>query len=176
MNIIEIPNVVGDNYQDKMEALVSSVNWKWCYLPDVTFCQDSEVEVPGFAHLLYDKQSGYESTELSFFYPLALEVASKANQRLYEFIRMKIGLLLPGRDQPNNRHIDFPFPHTTAIYYVSDSDGDTVFYDGCDIIHRCKPEKGKAVVFDGSIYHASSCPINYNRRFVINLNFRDEKH
>lgn len=176
MDILEIPNVVGDNYQDKMEALVSSVNWKWCYLPDVTFCQDSEVEVPGFAHLLYDRNSEYESPELSFFYPLALEIASKANQKLSEFIRMKVGLLLSGRDQPNNKHRDFLFPHTTAIYYLSDSDGDTVFYDGCDIIHRCKPEKGKAVVFDGSIYHASSCPINYSRRFVINLNFIDEKH
>jgi hypothetical protein len=176
MKIIEIPDVVGDNYQHKIEALVSSLNWKWCYLPDVTFCENKDKEIPGFSHLLYDIQTNYESSELSFFYPLALEIASKVNEKVFNFIRMKVNLLLPGNLGPNNKHVDFDFKHTTAIYYVSDSDGDTVFYNGDEEILRCTPQKGKAVVFDGSIVHASSCPINYNRRMVINLNYINEEH
>ena len=67
--------------------------------------------------------------------------------------------------------MDFDFPHTTALYYVNDSDGDTLFFnDNLEIVNRVKPEKGKLIIFDGSIYtHRPVLPPT--NRIVINFNY-----
>ena len=64
------------------------------------------------------------------------------------------------------------YPHYNAIYYVNDSDGDTVIFNETNkdysedfgvmkenkftVKQRITPEKGKVVVFPGHYYHASS--------------------
>ena len=70
-------------------------------------------------------------------------------------------------------HVDYEEQGiTTALYYVNDSDGDTVFFDDTyNIVQRIKPEKGKGVIFDNLIYHASTCPQVHNTRMVINFNY-----
>ena len=72
-------------------------------------------------------------------------------------------------------HIDFYFPHKVLLYYVHDTDGDTIFYDKFNNeykeIYRVTPKKGSAVVFDGSIYHASTTPNLHQRRIAININY-----
>jgi hypothetical protein len=76
-------------------------------------------------------------------------------------------------------HTDFTTPHMTMIYYVNDSDGDTVFfeemYTGVDInkktvSKRVTPKKNKCVLFDGLRYHTGSVP-SKNNRIIININF-----
>ena len=172
MKIKEIDNCIGWNYADKIEALVTSLNFPWYYLEDITYVNDNtSVKVPGFSHLLYDRMNRYEGRDLAFLSPLLFHIAQ---DEVREFVRMKISMLLKSdRTEPNNKHIDHSFPHTTILYYVSDSDGDTIFYNGDEIIHRVTPKKGKAVIFDGLIYHASSCPQSYSRRYTINMNYRN---
>jgi hypothetical protein len=69
------------------------------------------------------------------------------------------------RDNDNN-----PYPHTVALYYVNDSDGDTVFFDKDKetIIHRVPPKKGRLLLFDGTIFHGAGVP-KKNVRAVINI-------
>ena len=57
------------------------------------------------------------------------------------------------------------------IYYVNNSDGDTVIYDNKKLV-RVKPEAGKILMFDGSLYHASSRPTKNKLRKVVNINFK----
>lgn len=172
-DIIEIPNALGSNYADKIEATVTSLHFPWYFLDDVTYVKDINSSTPGFSHLLYDRHTRYEGDKLAFISPSLFQISSLVGDKMMEFIRMKVNLLFPGNLNPNNKHIDFEFPHTTIIYYINDSDGDTLFYDGDSIIHRCKPEKNKAVVFNGLIYHSSTCPINSKKRMVINMNYRN---
>jgi ectoine hydroxylase-related dioxygenase (phytanoyl-CoA dioxygenase family) len=77
-------------------------------------------------------------------------------------------------------HVDADKDHLVFLYYVNDSDGDTIFfnekYDGSKIdnltvMSRVSPESGKAVVFDGRTYHASSSPSIGDYRCVINIDF-----
>jgi hypothetical protein len=95
----------------------------------------------------------------------------------------------------NNVHVDTDKKCYTLLYYVNDSDGDTLFFDKTTkdysyseyntsrflpdwtemqnkiftkIAFRKTPKKGTAVVFDGSIYHASSSP-TMGRRCIINF-------
>ena len=98
----------------------------------------------------------------------------------------------------NNIHVDTDKKCYTVLYYVNDSDGDTIFLNKTtkdfsyekyekmryekdwyenqkeiftEVAFSQKPKKGMAVLFDGSIYHASSTPTK-NKRCVINFNYK----
>jgi hypothetical protein len=63
--------------------------------------------------------------------------------------------------------------YKSLIYYVNDSDGDTIFFnDNLKEIKRVNPKKGKAVLFDSNILHCGSNPINTLNRVVINFIFK----
>lgn len=80
-------------------------------------------------------------------------------------------------------HVDDIEPHMVLLYYVNDSDGDTLLSDrrynvgdtdhGVDgsVVKRVSPKKGRAILFDGSIYHAASIP-KKGLRCVLNFNLQ----
>ena len=65
-----------------------------------------------------------------------------------------------------------------ALYYVCDSDGDTVIYNETKesetytINKSVTPKQGRMVIFDGKLYHAARQPINSNTRCIVNYNLR----
>jgi len=65
-------------------------------------------------------------------------------------------------------HIDMNIPHNVYLYYVCDSDGETVFFENKKIIKKIKPKKGTLVVFDGAIYHTAFQP-KKSKRCIINI-------
>ena len=79
-------------------------------------------------------------------------------------------------------HVDLYYSHVVMLYYVNESDGDTVIYkekyngngeakypSHLTELKRIKPKKGRLVVFDGLHYHASSNPRKNPYRCVINF-------
>ena len=78
----------------------------------------------------------------------------------------------------DSAHIDIycNFDFIVALYYVCDSDGDTVIYNETEqsetytIKSSITPKQGRMVIFDGSLYHAAEQPINSNTRCVVNYN------
>jgi len=95
-----------------------------------------------------------------------------------ELIRGRLSLQLPryGTKEPipSSPHKDLDYPHYVVIYYVTDSDGDTIFYDDNENeIKRVSPKKGRVLFFDGSLLHGgSSCTKNI--RCFLNYNFTIE--
>jgi hypothetical protein len=94
--------------------------------------------------------------------------------------RLKANLMLntPGPAH-NPPHVDSFSAHTTVIYYINDSDGDTVFFDrrggeamdkSAKIVARETPKAGDFLVFDGDLFHASSLPARSGLRCVLNFN------
>lgn len=71
---------------------------------------------------------------------------------------------------PHPDHRDPSFK--TCLYYVNDSDGDTLFFDDKDkCIARTPPVKGTGIVYPSSVVHAGSTPIEHETRVVINMIF-----
>ena len=64
-----------------------------------------------------------------------------------------------------------PDTFTTAVYYVNDSDGDTLFFDSdMNIVKRVTPKKGRLALFDGTIFHAKEPSRKQDFRAVVNIN------
>jgi hypothetical protein len=75
-------------------------------------------------------------------------------------------------------HVDSLSQHSVLIYYVNNSDGNTVFFDrevGQDktdytIIQEVEPKKGRFLLFDGKHYHAAKFSLLTDVRININFN------
>ena len=69
-------------------------------------------------------------------------------------------------------HIDLGDENITCIYYVNDSDGDTVLYKKYKIYKKITPKKGRFLFLKGSMLHSAGYPFKNQVRCVINFNFK----
>jgi hypothetical protein len=98
-----------------------------------------------------------------------------------QMIRIKANLLVRSANtapRPFTPHVDLPQPHLVLIYYVNDSDGDTVILDktypdwaNAAVLHSVAPKKGRAILFDGRHYHCGTLPAKHDTRIVLNYDF-----
>ncbi len=115
-----------------------------------------------------------------------LDEFSKVGLDKTKLLRVRAGLFFKNpSDTPHVCHVDAKVPHTTAVYYVNDCDGDLVIYDETyqsnpwkkpevpTEIYRFNPSQGKLAIFDGRHYHSSSYPTQKPLRLAITFNFLD---
>lgn len=87
--------------------------------------------------------------------------------------------LLRNKKSHSFPHIDFKKKHLVLLYYVNESDGDTIIFDQIKKNKRIasvSPKKGRLLVFDGDHYHASSSPQKSDCRIIINTNILNKLH
>ena len=90
------------------------------------------------------------------------------------FLQLPINFKGEREDTP---HVDIVGDHFVMLYYVCDSDGDTIIYneqvksDSYTIQKRITPKQGRVVLFDGSYYHTAEQPLN-NIRCVVNYDLK----
>jgi hypothetical protein len=85
-------------------------------------------------------------------------------------------------DSYNTPHVDLDHPHLVLLYYVNDSDGDTIIFSrkyGEDkseykIEFQLTPKAGRFLLFPGEYYHTGRHPINSDVRLIINYNILAE--
>jgi hypothetical protein len=188
MDIVILDDVIPPSYQDYLEHLLldnSDLPWFLIRnLNEVTSNQDS-FTVPGLS--IQSISDGQDHGILSMvFRCLAFSLAEKINVSIKEIVNARTFLQLPGGNLneivPRQYHVDYVKPHKVLLYYVNESDGDTIIlkqrfpfsYNKIsglltgDIIHTISPKKGRVVLFDGSHFHSSSIP-STRPRCVINL-------
>jgi hypothetical protein len=188
-----IENVIPAGYADAIEYDLMKSKFPWYYIDDVTGGGYSNNS--GFAHVAYDY--GVPPSDWHpFIKPIVYSIAEANGKPLTQLFRIRVGLLMPTVNlvtEFNAPHVDFLWPHYTACYYATDSDGDTVLFDKMlsdvgqtltdEIVHdyakntefnvvaRCAPKKGTVCIFDGQRFHSSSKPKHHDRRLVITINY-----
>lgn len=143
-----------------------------------------------------ESQSGMAANIFSFdginndiLIGLCLPLIAKATDILGDktkLERIRAGMFLRGNGL-HKPHVDYFSKHYTLLYYVNDSDGDTYLFneiatpgntfhypESFSLQDRISPKKGRAVIFNGLIYHSSSYPENHSSRMAININLLAE--
>lgn len=109
---------------------------------------------------------------------MLFQFAERANFSFKNIYRIKANLHLRDNsytdEQYNSIHCDNDGPHWSLIYYVNDTDGDTIFFNSNEIIDRVSPKKGRILLFDGGILHASQPPKKTINRCILNINIQKQ--
>lgn len=188
-NIVKVNNVLPEHLANNILNMCYGNNFPWFYLNDTLYpelsSKNTHTDAYGFFHMVdYDGSTSVWNEEvgktLKPMHELILSAIpffqEKFNFQYKKITRIKIGLQtkISNESKTFTPHIDSPKPHVVVIYYVNDSDGDTVFYSAgnrSSEIDRLSPQKNSAVFFDGSTHHAGSSPAKHARRIVINFLF-----
>lgn len=178
-NILVQENFLPSSFHNELLQIVDKENsFPWFFLEHVSGIKSNDsYKQYGFSHILYDKKDEFYSQYFNIFYPIKFFIESKFNLRIKEMLRFRLGLNLnisENKSIVHSAHRDFNFDHYVFLYYLNECDGSTIFYlDNKEI--EVEPSANKAVLFDGSIFHSSSTPVNYSKRIALNINFILEK-
>ncbi len=170
MLIYEIDNVIPAHQQDEIEKQM--LHWQhefpWYHYANTNHIdnQTRAGDSPQFIHGLLRGR-----IPLSKFSRIPFGIMETLGVRPDQFLRAKANMIVQeAAAKIHPPHIDDPSDHYAFIYYVVDSDGDTCFFEGETIIRQVAPKKGRGVLFNGHIPHASSTPTQHSKRIVINFN------
>jgi hypothetical protein len=132
-----------------------------------------------FSHVVaVDGQGDSPLTEKSML--LAENICSSFDLGSLEVTRIRLGMMTKTpRPYTHNPHVDYPFPHLTALFYLTTCNGPTVLYDQkfpndsfLKTQQLVQSEENKVVIFDGLQYHASTTQTDKKQRIVMNINFK----
>ena len=163
----------------------------WYYTSDIT---DATHEGPfqgrfGFSHQYVNPEEGIISDFHNLFLGLIKNSCKKINVKKVDVLQGRSFLSTPAnipKDDVDTPHVDLVAPHFVMLYYVCDSDGDTIIYnektkfDDCGpddemkftMKKKVSPKQGRVVLFDGRHFHTAEQP-NHNLRCIVNYDLRD---
>lgn len=202
---IILDDLIDEDFQNQIEDCLFDCNWK--YFSDLVLGSKTECKYREFYNpLTYDICPSFNADLLNVsnkkifekIYPLIQICCKKIKfdilkiERCYSSVRA----FIPNRTKKDTIHVNRDVPHLVMLYYVNDSDGNTILYDktiddipfeehypdehyDLNITHSITPKKGRVLFFDGRHYHAPSSP-SKSMRCVITLdlfgNFQDNSY
>lgn len=189
--IFVIDNIIPISYQEELKSVMLSNNFSWFYINDITNANSEyNNNAPAFSHqLVIDElvNSSFWSAVSCIPHFIAQHVNVNFKKVIQARSFMQLSLNPKNiKDKVDLLHIDSDKSHYVIIYYVVDSDGDTIItskkYDAkkgkevnlkvenLEVIKTITPKQGRAVIFDGAYYHTAKQPENSSVRCIINFN------
>jgi len=189
-----IDNFLEPSYYNLVANAVEGLRWD--YVANIAGPERNDLKIShqGFSHYIFR-----DNTQLSEVYPLMLPMLENirhiANNK-YCYRARAAMTLQTGERQVHDHHVDMGHKHNSAIFYINDSDGDTILYnEECPVntasTHdpsvkrpklddltecvRIRPRANRLVIFEGNYWHTGESPLDHARRVIINMNFGDEK-
>lgn len=182
IEFLVIDDFISEHNRNDLESFFTSNQFPWLLTTDAISGQSGSKNTVGFYHTFF-----YDEKILSPFYhklDTLIDSFKYINLDIKKLFRCRAGLFLNDNKGRNHEcHVDAAFEHITAVYYVTDSDGDLIIHNETvkqypfvkpEILstkHSVRPKKGKLVVFDGCHYHSTSYPCMHDLRIAITLNF-----
>tara|TARA_R100001480_G_scaffold111364_1_gene112461 strand:+ start:127 stop:681 length:555 start_codon:yes stop_codon:yes gene_type:complete len=180
MEIKVIDNFANIQEQLQIINLVKEKGDQYQFTDSTVFdCEKTKftVDYPCFAKLIF---ASNPSCKIDYdFFPMVYYLLHKNKLSNYFIERIKINVNFPfpngTKENHGPIHQDFELTDKvkesiSIIYYINNSDGDSVFFDKkFNEIKRVSPRQGRAVIFNNPINHAGSCPVNSPYRQAINF-------
>lgn len=161
-----IDNCISKNNQNDIKKTMFGLqrNFPWYFAQDVSF-NEGKQQRPALFHDFVLKKYNVNSDFFDMVKPI---VKDKNVIQARSILQLPLNkkLLNKSFDTP---HVDSKEPHLVYLYYVVDSDGQTLFLKNKKVIKKIKPKQGRLVIFNGNIYHTAEQP-EKSKRCVINFN------
>ena len=188
-------DIIDKPYQNKIKSILigetryNHQDFPWYYIDDITSAGEYENQKRGaFSHDYVHYEEGIDSDFHYLFIDLIKKSCSKLKIKEVDVLQGRSFFQLPSnikKEDVDTPHYDMDAPHFVMLYYVNDSDGDTIIYNEKTIFNDCGPEEmnftikkkvspkqGRVVLFDGRHWHTAQQP-NHNLRCIVNYNLRD---
>jgi len=175
-------NIINTKAQKDIQDIIFN-KIRWQFISDVTK-PDNKQQRPGFNYrFITNSENIYEwHTDMCRIVDAACKNINFQRKDCLQgrsFLQLPLNLKDRSIDAP---HVDADVDHIVVLYYVNDSDGDTVIYEnlfeGYDKVplmkdlkekKRVTPKAGRVVIFNGKHWHTSHQPKD-NVRCVVNYN------
>ena len=180
--VLVFDDIIDLEYQEKIknvligEETFNDYYFPWYFTQDVTNQKDKNSQKRSALTHQYviseddtDTVGTIDSVFHDLFIPLLNKACNKVDKQNISIIKGRSFLQLPinykGKKE-DTPHIDIIDSHFVMLYYVCDSDGDTIIYneqvksDSYTVQKKITPKQGRVVLFDGSYYHTAEQPLN----------------
>ena len=192
MEIVVIDDIIDLEYQEGIKGILLGDDYfkgrpfPWFYTEDVTGAGDKDSQhraALGHEYVYLEDNDDVKviSHFHNMFLPMLKEVIRRVGVKQEDagILQGRSFLQLPRniqRDDVDTVHIDInQRAHLVVLYYVCDSDGDTIIYhervksEKYTIKQRVTPKQGRIVIFDGTLYHTAEQPL-HSTRCIVNYN------
>ena len=175
MDIID--NAISPSLFNLIKEDVESAGFPWFFLKEASGATKGSRDNLdySFFHLALSHDN------ISDFYDMSMAVALLLKDKFsmdekYAVNRLRWGMTTKVSQAWRNKpHTDVNENHMVILFYLTDTDGDTYFYDkNHKIIDSVSPKANRAVLFDGLCLHSSSKPTKSDRRIVLNINLKEK--
>ena len=181
LDIKKIDSVLTPDQHDIMLRAVRSEMFSWNLISDIANNgnQSDDLTQYAFRHRVWFLNQPVSEWASLFADLLDRCVVSTGGELVYipkVFVNLNMNY---GRQNPNLAHCDgFMDMETeslrryTGIYYINDSDGDTLFFDtdGTTVVASYRPIANTMLVFPSAYLHSRQLPLQHNTRLVLNIN------
>lgn len=166
-----IENILPNRLQKEIYDLITGFYFAWFYNDTSTINNDSLFQ---FTHTFYiDNQ--INSDKYNLIIPILWFFEKETNIKIKSVLRIKANLntkyVMNEKNKIDAIHKDIEKSnYLSLIYYVNDSDGDTLIYnDNGKIEHKITPKQNSLIYFNSNKNHAGIFPINNKKRIIINF-------
>ena len=148
---------------NKLKNLMTGPNFPWFVQKYVVDENNSKKSHWYFTHLFFHTRVGHYP-----FYQIIDEVFLKTKKLKGVIFRVK-GNLYPKDENyiEHDWHIDYPFKHNGAIFYINNNNGHTILEDETKI----ESIENRMLFFDASKKHRSTNCTDVEYRMNINFNY-----
>jgi len=157
-----IDNVLSQEHFNEIKNIMLNKHFSWHLISTVTHKQENLSTVASycFVHMFWD--GFYTDSKVTMFQPLLEILDCKA------VIRIK-GNLFPSTETVirHDNHVDYPYPHRGAIFYLNTNNGLTILEDKIEV----KSVENRLLIFDSSKTHCSTTCSDERCRINVNFNF-----
>jgi len=178
-----IDNFLTKSYFKELTNLLIGEEFEWWYTNPTKGHMGNRLNGYGFTHGIIHC-SPVDSRFLNFLQPLLFQILDATDCDFILRARADMVTWSGKEEFAHPPHVDFPFPNTAAVFYINESDGDTIFhniypkdipkgthYTELKEYSRSSPKPNRLIIFDGELVHTGSSPTKHQNRVLINSNY-----
>ena len=185
-------NFLPEDIYQKVKDHIAGPNQPWYFQDNITLEETHNLPVDkfgfNFSLMKTDEEFYFSDPDVARTFKLLMEFYLKQKKVLKKarILRTRLDMTTYNKESVLfEPHVDMDEPHLTTIFYVVDSDGNTVIYnekwhpndeqepkpEDLTIMEEIEPVGNRLVAFDGYHMHTGHNPTKHSKRILINTNF-----